>query len=182
VLVNSKNDSRKIAVERVNNLTNKKELSAIITECVFSLNEYKKASSVMIYISLDNEVDTSTLISSALVNKNIVAVPITREDMHIVKIDKNTKYAKGKFNVIEPLNGEEIFDVDLAIIPMVGFDRYGARMGHGKGYFDKFLKDKNCIKVGVAYKVQEFERLETFAHDIKMDIIITEDGIVYNNL
>jgi 5-formyltetrahydrofolate cyclo-ligase len=63
---------------------------------------------------------------------------------------------------------------------MLGFDRAGGRIGYGAGYYDRFLsKNPGMRKIGIAFACQEVERLPVDENDIRMDVIITEDGIVY---
>jgi 5-formyltetrahydrofolate cyclo-ligase len=63
---------------------------------------------------------------------------------------------------------------------MLGFDRAGGRIGYGAGYYDRFLsKNPNLQKIGIAFACQEFDGLPVDENDIRMDYIITEDGIVY---
>jgi 5-formyltetrahydrofolate cyclo-ligase len=63
---------------------------------------------------------------------------------------------------------------------MLGFDRTGARIGYGAGYYDRFLeKNPGLYKIGIAFACQEIERLPVDETDIRMDCIITEEGVVY---
>jgi len=87
------------------------------------------------------------------------------------------------FGVPEPI-GSEIpargEDVDTILLPMLGFDRTGARIGYGAGYYDRFLeKFPSLRKIGIAFSCQEMERLPLDPTDVLMDYIVTEEGIVY---
>lgn len=175
----TKKEQRIIVETRVKNLENKEEFSRKITEKVLALDEYKYAKSVMVYLSLPDEVNTEILLKDALKNKDLVCVPVTREEIHLITVNSKSRFIKGPYNVLEPEGGIEIADVELAIIPMVAFDKNCDRLGHGKGFFDKFLLDKKCFKVGLAFSVQEFEKLSVSPTDIKMDIVVTEKEIFY---
>ena len=70
----------------------------------------------------------------------------------------------------EPLSGLE--DTDLAIIPGRAFTESGARMGRGKGYYDRMLKDLTCPKIGVAFRCQLVDDLPTDSWDIPMDEVV----------
>jgi 5-formyltetrahydrofolate cyclo-ligase len=68
---------------------------------------------------------------------------------------------------------------DLVIVPLLGFDRNGNRLGYGGGYYDKFLTKNNCKQaVGLAYAFQEVEELPVEEHDQKLDLIVTEEEII----
>lgn len=178
----TKKEQRLIVQDKINSLNFKQELSSQIVQKVISLDPYKKAKSIMVYLSLPNEVDTSSIVADALNNKDLVCVPITREEIHLVAINKDTRFVKGLYNVPEPDQaGYTLADVDVAIIPMVAFDKNCNRLGHGKGFFDKFLIGKKCFKIGLAFGIQEFEKLSVGPNDVKMDMIVTEKEIIYNN-
>lgn len=175
----TKKEQRLIVAERLKNLKNKDELSKKIIQKVLSLDEYKYAKSVMVYLSLPDEVNTQALLKDALETKDLVCVPVTREEIHLITINAKTRFTKGPYNVLEPEGGNEVADVELAIIPMVAFDINCDRLGHGKGFFDKFLLGKKCFKVGIAFGIQEFEKLSVSQNDIKMDVVVTEKEIIY---
>ena len=70
-------------------------------------------------------------------------------------------------------------DYDLVIVPLIGFDRSGNRLGYGGGYYDRFLAGNNCKQtIGVAYSIQEVLALPTEPHDKKLDLVITEKEVI----
>ena len=66
----------------------------------------------------------------------------------------------------------------VIIIPVVGFDKRCHRLGYGGGFYDRFLQSSSAIKIGIAFAAQEVEVLPIEQHDIKMDYIITEHGVI----
>jgi 5-formyltetrahydrofolate cyclo-ligase len=63
---------------------------------------------------------------------------------------------------------------------MLGFDRAGGRIGYGAGYYDRFLsKNPGLRKVGIAFACQEVGSIPVDENDIRMDAVLTEDGIIY---
>ncbi|MDD1655298.1 MAG: 5-formyltetrahydrofolate cyclo-ligase [Methanomicrobiales archaeon] len=143
---------------------------------------------VMVYSAKELEANTLPLIRTLLARGNRVIVPI------IVKADVSLRLSyledpavlvPSTFNVPEPI-GNEIparpGDVDTIILPMLGFDRNGGRLGYGAGYYDRFLAQNPRIrKIGIAYACQEADRIPVDGNDIHMNCIITEDGIVYSD-
>lgn len=125
--------------------------SAQICWAVVRLLAWRQARTVCIYCALGSEVDTTILLEQ-----------------------------KKTFVVVEPkpLQLPETLKADLFIVPGVAFDREGYRLGRGKGYYDRLLKDVTAPKIGLAYSFQIVPRLPHNRYDIPMDIVVTESGIV----
>ena len=70
------------------------------------------------------------------------------------------------FHVVKP---------DWLLIPGVGFDLSGARLGRGKGYYDRFLENSKAIRIGIAWSGQLREMIPVDSHDCRMDFVITEN-------
>jgi 5-formyltetrahydrofolate cyclo-ligase len=90
------------------------------------------------------------------------------------------KMQKGAFGIMEP-QGEAFTDfdsIDLAIIPGVGFSPQGARLGRGKGYYDRLLPNLHCPKIGLALPCQIADEIPTDEWDIPMDEVIFGNGIL----
>jgi 5-formyltetrahydrofolate cyclo-ligase len=85
--------------------------------------------------------------------------------------------------VPEPIGSEipaQADDIDIILLPMLGFDRQGGRIGYGAGYYDRFLAQRRYLKkIGIAFACQEMDRVPTDENDIRMDCIVTEQGVVY---
>ena len=121
-----------------------------------------------------------------LERKNPVIVPIIVKEDVSLRLSYLRDFAAlvpSTFGVPEPI-GSEIpargEDVDTIILPMLGFDRTGGRIGYGAGYYDRFLeKYTDLRKIGIAFACQEIDSLPLDETDVRMDHIITEDGIVY---
>lgn len=98
-----------------------------------------------------------------------------------VIVDDETVFKTNKYGIEEPVDGIDMFpsEIDLVIVPMLGFDKKGNRVGYGLGYYDRFLKlcRKDCIKIGFSYfdPVEQIEDTNKF--DIKLDFGITPDAI-----
>jgi 5-formyltetrahydrofolate cyclo-ligase len=144
---------------------------------------------VMAYTSKEKEVNTVPLITALLERKNPVIVPIiVKEDvsLRLSYLRDLATLVPSTFGVPEPI-GSEIpargEDVDTIILPMLGFDRTGARIGYGAGYYDRFLeKYPSLHKIGIAFACQEIESLPLDTTDVRMDHIVTEDGVVYSRV
>ena len=69
-------------------------------------------------------------------------------------------------------------DIDFAVIPLIGFDNLKNRLGRGRGYYDKFLSAKKCLKAGIAFSAQRADKLPSEPHDVPLDLVITEEGVL----
>ena len=65
--------------------------------------------------------------------------------------------------------------MEMIVIPAVAFDRRGNRVGRGKGYYDRLLADSRARKVGVAYDFQLVDEIDAEPHDVRVDVVITEN-------
>ena len=143
---------------------------------------YKNADTLMLYMPLGKETDTTDIINCAFSDGKKVAFPVTDEasgDITPCYATAQTEFSKGGFSVREPdvkvVAKPE--DFDIIIVPGIAFDVQGNRIGFGKGCYDKLLVKTNALKIGFCYDLQIFDNIPTEEFDIKMDYIITEKGI-----
>jgi 5-formyltetrahydrofolate cyclo-ligase len=150
--------------------------------------DFAKAKSVMVYVEIGAEVATRDAIRAMMAAGKRVCVPYLQESGmlgigEITDLDKDI--AAGTGNIPEPVKEkrDNFFrsDIQFVLVPAVAFDRTGARLGRGKGCYDRFLKEMKgkCPIYGIAFDCQIMgadERLPFAYHDIVMDQVITESG------
>lgn len=168
----NKNDLRKIIKTKIGLLCDKAERSKIICEKALSLTEISNVVSVGVFLSTEYEPDTSFLIEKLQNSYSVYAPKIFGSEMKFFKLDKDTLLTKNKFGIYEPSENEEQEDFSIIFVPLVAFDSKNNRLGHGCGYYDKFLLNKSALKVGLAFSCQEVDLLNTEKHDVPLDIII----------
>ncbi|KQC03489.1 MAG: 5-formyltetrahydrofolate cyclo-ligase [Methanoculleus sp. SDB] len=140
---------------------------------------------VMVYVSKEGEADTHVLIDRLLERRIAVVVPVIERETTSLRLSylKNRAHLRvSTFNVPEPI-GNEIAarpgDIDAAVIPLVGFDSRGNRLGYGAGYYDRFLSSHpDVLRIGIGFACQKADRIPCEIFDIRMDYIITEEGII----
>ena len=157
--------------------------SKLAADCFIESEFYKNAKCIMVYKRLGNEADTSPIISKAFADGKALVFPVT--DAESGKItpyyaDESTEFVSGGFSVSEPKNSVQAnpFDIDVVLIPGIAFDSFGARVGFGKGCYDMFLPKTNALKIGYCYQFQLADKIPASDHDINMDYVITESGII----
>ena len=167
----------------------KDELSVEICAKFTALPEYVRARTVMYYIDVRSEVRTRHALPAALTQGKKIVVPWcnAQGELELFHLENMEELAIGMYKILEPkqelrsLPAKHVkaTDLDLIMVPGVAFDRAGARMGHGKGYYDKLLQHArlDAPLVALAFECQLFPEIPMAAHDIFMDLIITERAI-----
>jgi 5-formyltetrahydrofolate cyclo-ligase len=182
-----KNSIRQILRQRKEMMSPEDRLEKSKRICHHLMRIIRDGETVMVYTSKEKEVNTIPLIETLFKQGNPVIVPIIVKDdvsLRLSYIRDFSVLVPSTFGVPEPI-GNEIHaigeDVETIILPMLGFDRTGGRIGYGAGYYDRFLaKNRNVRKIGIAFACQEYDNLPADENDIPMDYIITEEGIVFS--
>ena len=150
------------------------QASEAIRRSLERLDAFAQAGSVALYWSLPGEVFTHDLVERWSRSKRVY-LPVMQGDGLILKrfTDRND-LREARFGVREPVTGETAGpgDVTLIIVPGVAFDRQGNRLGHGKGFYDRLLREPGILKAGVCFDYQMQERIPHEAHDVAMDLLV----------
>ena len=161
-------------------LTYKKrqEKSLKIMENLLTLLEGKE--NIALYINTNDEVNTLDFIPYFLQNFKTVSASITDETMQFYKIENVKRLTPGFKGILEPLPNTliEKEDIEVMIIPMLGYDKHCNRMGYGAGFYDRYLEEFKGIKIGLAFAEQQYPLLPTNQYDVKMDYVITDREII----
>lgn len=152
--------------------------SGAIADALSGLDAYKRAHKVFIYLGTQNEPDTNEIVGLALMLEKIVCVPrVCGDDMNAVIITPYTNFKTNRWGISEPVGGQATQDVDVALIPLVAFDGLN-RVGHGKGYYDRYLASHDCLKIGLAFDCQNVDGLVPDECDVPLDILVTQNRII----
>jgi 5-formyltetrahydrofolate cyclo-ligase len=140
---------------------------------------------VMVYVSKPLEVCTHRILEDLLCQKKRVVVPIIQQDTRTLRLScllDPSCLVESTFRVMEPIRNEipvNAAEVRAVIVPMLAFDRKGNRLGYGAGYYDRFLEENpHLLKIGLAFSCQEITALPADTHDVRMDLILTENGVI----
>ena len=136
--------------------------------------DFIKAGRVMLYSALPDEVQTQAFLEKWHLKKQIILPTVVGDDIIPVEFGKDTAFAVGDFNILEPKNEPYTGGFDLIIVPGVAFDPKGNRLGRGRGYYDRFLcQHLNVKRIGICFDFQMVEAIPTEPFDIRMDEVIT---------
>lgn len=158
-------------------IKNKELLDNIIFNKIIELKEYKESKMILIYVSLNDEVDTFKLIEHSLEIGKEVAVPKCEGDnILFYNIKTLLDLQEGRFRILEPRTNEVVdnFSDSICIIPGIAFDKENNRIGYGRGFYDRFLEEYDGIKIGLAYRECICDKIDNETTDIKMDIVLTD--------
>jgi 5-formyltetrahydrofolate cyclo-ligase len=184
----------------------KKNLRAILTDCRAAITSecararsqeiarrllasdfYRRAQTVLLYASTDNEVSTESILADALASRKTVMLPRydrargRYEAAHVIAIEP---LAPGAFGILEPpADAPPASPGDLrgalVCVPGVAFGTRGQRLGRGQGHYDRFLAEfcAEAITVGLAYSFQLLDRIPEEAFDRRLNLIVTESAV-----
>lgn len=173
----SKKKLRKESLFLRSQVRNKEVLERKIKEKILKNEKVLNSSSILIYVSKKEEVDTFKMIEEFWKLKKQVFVPkVEKHDIVFYKIESFKDLTMGRFHILEPNSKERYQDNShsCAIIPGLLFDKDNNRLGYGGGYYDRFLSKHNIYKIGICFSSFLVDEIITNTNDIKMDEVITE--------
>ncbi len=167
----------------------KAEKTRGIENRVFEFANFIEAKVVLLYIASENEVRTEGIFRRCFDYNKIVVLPVhdtSRRKIKIFKIDNPaTDLVMGPRGILEP-NPDKCkvvpFDcLDIALIPAVALDEKGGRVGSGDGFYDRLVPrlPLTTRKVALSFEDQILPQVPMESHDKHVDIIITENRIIY---
>ena len=162
----------------------KELLDIAIRANILELDAVRQAKTVLMFYPIKFEPDIRELVKSLRDLGKKVAFPISNDNdctLTFRYVDSIRDMVSGTYNIPEPPQNAPIvedFARSVCLVPALVFDKYGYRLGYGKGYYDRFLKDFLGISIGIAYSDFITESLPSEDTDIAVDMIITERGNV----
>ncbi|XP_011309117.1 5-formyltetrahydrofolate cyclo-ligase [Fopius arisanus] len=164
--------------------------STAVFQQLTKLPEYERSRRVSLYLSTEDEIDTVKILDDIFKKGKEAFVPrYVGNSMSMVKLKDMEDYEKlplTKWNIKQPAKGDirddalETGGLDLVILPGVAFTKSGHRLGHGMGYYDKFLwkcfeaQEKKPHLIAVAFSEQVRNTIPINDQDVRLDLIVTE--------
>jgi 5-formyltetrahydrofolate cyclo-ligase len=145
---------------------------------------------IALYAALPEELDTTPLIE--LARQRGCRIYLPRIDRHSLGrkmqfVEMSTRQRSNRLGIFEPEGGRIIGArwLDVVFLPLVGFDSRGVRLGTGGGFYDRAFAFRHWRAVwhtprliGLAYSFQQVEHITSAAHDVLMDAVVTEKGVI----
>ena len=172
-----KNELRKKYKEIRKNVENRNEKNALINDFLCNSDCFKNCDTVLFYAALSDEVNLDFSIKYAIDNNG---------KMQYYYIDSLNDIEIASFGVREPdvnkCKKVDDFSKSICIVPAIAYDKFGYRLGYGKGYYDRFLSAYHGICIGVQYDELVCDKLFIYKYDVPVDYIITQNGVFSTKL
>lgn len=152
---------------------------SIAADAVFDMLEktaaFLMSENILMYHSLPDELSTHRFLDKWRSHKRFFLPRVNGLNLEILPYDRS-RLQLGAFHIEEPVGDEtcSVSDIDLIVVPGVGYDPKGNRVGRGKGYYDRLLPESKATKIGVAYDFQIVDEIDAEPHDVRVDIVITD--------
>ena len=149
---------------------------------LFLHNANIEINKIGIYMPIQNEVDITPVFSKLVCLHYKLLLPVIYKEVLQFKLwDQKDKLTISKFGIPIPADKKTIAQIpDIILIPLLGYDHRGNRLGYGKGYYDRTLDyydkvvQKKIYTVGIAFSCQEEDKIPTNTYDKPLNYIITE--------
>ncbi|NSW82346.1 MAG: 5-formyltetrahydrofolate cyclo-ligase [Syntrophothermus sp.] len=158
--------------------------SRAVVEHLSHMTPLLKASVIMGYIAIDNEIDVWPFLEQCLSQGKVVVLPrieTVTNRLVAVRFIGEEGLRKGRFGLMEP-EGDSFPPelIDAVIVPGLAFDMRGYRLGYGKGYYDRFLPElrPGTLTIGVAHSLQVADEIPYYPHDHRLAYLVTERGVI----
>ncbi|GIV54618.1 MAG: 5-formyltetrahydrofolate cyclo-ligase [Candidatus Kapaibacterium sp.] len=177
----------KLAERAALSLQQQQQAAIAIAEHLWAQPEYLVAPAIHVYLPIRGEVDTQPIIERAWKEGKRVVVPVVlpgeRELQHALYAE-DMRLEVGQYGIPQPAECAFLGDRELAelgplvLVPLVAFGGRLYRIGYGKGYYDRFLARVPFRRFGLAYALQYVEDFPVEPHDVPLDAVVTELGVV----
>ena len=158
------------------------EAAAAATRHFFDGIEIARDAVVAGYWPIRDELDVKAVIARLMDAGQPVCLPVVLGDEQPLELrlwrEGEPLYEAG-FGTLAPPEEAPRAEPDVILMPLLGFDRQGTRLGYGGGYYDRTLATlkKRPRLIGFAFALQEVDHIPRQAHDVPLDAIVTEAGV-----
>lgn len=151
---------------------------------VLQLPEYQAANTIFCFVGSGAEFDTRLILQHALDEGKRVAVPLCvgRNLMEARQIHSLKELTGvGSFGIPEPSGKAPLVrpeEIDFAVIPCLACDRRGFRLGHGGGFYDRYLEDAQFAMALLCRSDRVLDRLPADAWDVPVNLVVTDQEVI----
>ena len=143
------------------------------------IDAYRRAEKLGLYYSIGSEIPTQDMIQNLLSSGRKVCLPrVVNAELEFREVADSSSLEIGSFDIMEPkARCRQAGGLDVVLVPSVGVTAGGARLGYGRGFYDRFLKKNSPVTIAPVLEKQLVRNIPQSEHDVAVDWIVTEDRI-----
>ena len=151
---------------------------------VAGLPAWQSARRIALYLAADGEIDTAPLAALARKQQKILYLPtiLTDDSLRFTRWQQGVTLEANRYGIPEPpatADSAPADQLDLIVLPLVGWDRTGGRLGMGGGFYDKTLEGvSGTTLLGLGHACQELEKVPLQAWDVRLDFVATDAALL----
>lgn len=165
----------------------KQTCAHLVCKAIMALPLYQQANRLALYHAMDHEIALDELWHHALSQGKTCYFPVLlpNKQLSFVPADESALFIPNRWGIPEPVHRDAVAlqEINLFLLPLIGFDNQGNRLGTGAGCYDRTLaqvENPHCI--GVGYAFQQLSTILTEPTDVPLDLVVTEHGPLYPSL
>jgi 5-formyltetrahydrofolate cyclo-ligase len=143
----------------------------------------KKKIKLALFYPSSFEINVLNLLKFNFINSQNLLLPVIEDNntMNFFSWKINQVMQVNRYGILEPIKSKQC-KPDIMLVPLLAFDREKYRLGYGEGFYDRYLNKylkrfNNILTVGIAFSFQKYHKLPINNKDVKLDFILTEEGI-----
>jgi 5-formyltetrahydrofolate cyclo-ligase len=185
----TKDQVRKLFLQRRTSLTDVefRRLNSLIVHNFFSSLDIKSIAVLHTFLPIEKQKEVNTWQIIDRMNKDFpaikISVPRINNQLSIIEnfyYEGKDQLEKNTWGILEPKQGipTPLEKIDTVLVPLLGFDKKGNRVGYGRGFYDKFLATTSAKKIGLSFfePVKSIEGMS--AQDIPLDLVVYPEGVI----
>lgn len=162
-----------------------RERSSRAADLLTTQPEYLQSEIIMVFLSMQTEISTVPLVLKAWQDRKRVLAPrVSWEQRRMIPVEIHSLddgVEETESHVLQPVEGDPIpiSMIDLVVVPGLGFDSTGNRLGRGRGFYDRFLgqKEFRSVTCALAFEQQVVDSIPSDSHDIRVQMLVTEERV-----
>lgn len=180
--MNNQKSSMRAQIRSRNSVTDERQLRICDKQIINNLIQhpvYQSHQRIFLYVGIRSEIHTTELIEMAMQQGKMIALPRSYPNGNMEFYRFDGRYQKGMYHIPEPVTMDLMEPTmnDLIIVPGLGFDIRGYRLGQGGGYYDRYLAGHPCVSIGVCRESDILKEIPVQWNDIAVDFVITENTV-----
>lgn len=168
------------AARRALSVREREEASAAICERLLALPQVQSAKTLLSYRAMADEVSLEALNARLFALGKRLVYPVSLSH-GVMEAREPGSWRQGPYGIWEPAREDSRFvppeALDLVLVPCVAFDENRGRLGHGAGYYDRYLPRCNALAVCVAFEAQKLDAVVCDGYDRRPDLVVTEAAV-----